>query len=207
MTSEFNGQKMSDYADIDSVQLTQEEKDYYKEHALVTTFGKTDGDTSTGNSNYNVKLNEISKIALPPIASDDKGKVLTVDDSGSLAWAAPGGGARYTPVTITGPTVSDGKITISPANNTMVTVTGLPDEAFDFEIVAPQVAEGEYVDIVIQAQTASSDFAEHPIEATGFANATMGFEFAKTMLAIAGSWTCIHLLGKCILIYGIPGGE
>jgi hypothetical protein len=206
MANEFHGQRMSDYADIDSAQLTQEEKDYYKEHALVTTFGKTDGDASTGNSNYNVKLNEISKNVLPPIASDDKGKVLTVDDSGSLAWAAPGGGARYTPVTIADPTVSDGKITISPANNTMVTVTGLPNESFNFEIVAPQVAEGEYIDIVIQAQTASGDYAEHPIEASGFANVTMYEYGPKTMLSTVGSWTHIVLLGKCMLVYwGIDG--
>ena len=118
-----------------------------------------------------------------------------------------GSGARYTPVTITNPSVSDGKITISPANNTIVTVTGLPDESFNFVIVAPQVDEGEYIDIVIQVQTASDDYAEHPIEATGFANVTMDFEFRKTMLASSGSWTHIRLLGKCILIYGIPGGE
>lgn len=147
-----------------------------------------------------MKLNEISKNALPPIASDDKGKVLTVDDSGSLAWAAPGGGARYIPVTITGPTVSDGKITISPANNTMVTVTGLPRATFNFVIVPPQVAQGEYVDIVIQVQTGSGDYNDHPIEASGFASVTMDDYGGKTNLAKSGYWTQIALLGKCMSI-------
>jgi hypothetical protein len=112
-----------------------------------------------------------------------------------------GSGARYTQVTITNPTVSDGKITISPANNTIVTVTGLPDESFNFEIVAPQVAEGEYIDIVIQAKTASGDNAQHPIEATGFANVTMYEYGPKTMLVSDGSWTHIAILGKCMLVY------
>lgn len=117
-----------------------------------------------------------------------------------------GSGARYTPVTIANPTVSDGKITISPANNTIVTVTGLPYESFNFEIVAPQVAEGEYIDIVIQAQTASEDYdKEHPIEAQGFADVSMNPYNPITMLSSKGAWTCIVLLGKCKLVYSDTG--
>lgn len=79
-----DGKRMSDYTDIDSAQLTEEQKAYYKENALVTTYGKTG--ESTGNSNYNVKLSEISKNPLPPITDGDTGKVLTVGDSESLVW-------------------------------------------------------------------------------------------------------------------------
>ncbi len=87
MASETNGKKMSEYTDIDQAsELTEEQKAYYKEHASVTTYGKIDGDESTGNSNYNVKLSEISKNPLPPIAAGDTGKVLTVGDSDSLVW-------------------------------------------------------------------------------------------------------------------------
>lgn len=117
-----------------------------------------------------------------------------------------GSGARYTPVTIANPTVSDGKITISPANNTIVTVTGLPYESFNFEIVAPQVAEGEYIDIVIQVQTASEDSdKEHPIEVQGFADVSMNPYSPITMLSSSGGWTCIVLLGKCKLVYSDTG--
>lgn len=115
-----------------------------------------------------------------------------------------GSGARYTPVTIANPTVSDGKITISPANNTIVTVTGLPETTFNFVIVPPQVAQGEYVDIVIQVQTGSSDYEAHPIEASGFAAVTMDDYSGKTNLAKMGYWTHIALLGKCMSISSDP---
>ena len=82
MADEIVGQKMSDYTDIDESSLTAGEKAYYKEHAKVTTFGKT-GDNDAVNSNYNVPLSEIAGSALPPYdqsTSSDEGKVLVVND-------------------------------------------------------------------------------------------------------------------------------
>ncbi len=79
MADEIQGQRMSDYTDIDSAQLTSTEKEYYKANARVTTFGKVDGEASTPNSNYNIPLSEIAGEALPPIESGDAHKVLTVN--------------------------------------------------------------------------------------------------------------------------------
>lgn len=170
--------KISDYGNYETGK-TQSEVETFKETGVLPVSGKyTDNGTMT---TKNVKLSDL---------------------------VGGGGGARYTPVTIANPTVSDGKITISPANNTIVTVTGLPDESFNFEIVAPQVADGEYIDIVIQAQTASGDYAEHPIEVQGFAPVTMDDVGVKTTLVSDGSWTHIALLGKCILVYWeVAGGS
>lgn len=89
MADEIVGQRMSDYTDIDESSLTAGEKAYYKEHAKVTTFGKT-GDNDASNSNYNVPLSEITGSVLPEVGTDaHRGDVLTVNNSDEVVWATP----------------------------------------------------------------------------------------------------------------------
>ena len=92
MSDTISGQKMSEYTDIDNAQLSSEAKTYYKEHARVTTFGKTD-DLDVANSNYNVPLSEITGSVLPEVGTDaHRGDVLTVNNSDEIVWATPSSG-------------------------------------------------------------------------------------------------------------------
>ena len=89
MAGEIVGQKMSEYTDIDESSLSAGEKAYYKEHAKITTFGKT-GDNDAVNSNYNVPLSEITGSVLPEVGTDaHRGDVLTVSNSDEIVWATP----------------------------------------------------------------------------------------------------------------------
>ena len=91
---------MSDYTDIDASSLSAGEKAYYKEHAKITTFGKT-GDNDAVNSNYNVPLSEIAGSALPPYdqsTSSDEGKVLVVKDMAASWKQYPNSDNYNTPI-------------------------------------------------------------------------------------------------------------
>ena len=107
---------------------------------------------------------------------------------------------RLTPVSITDAIVSDGNLTISPANHTLVTVTNLPNTSYNFVISAPQISQDDYIDIVIQVQTNSSDSTYHTIVASGFANVTMDDYGGKSNLEPKGRYTLIHLIGHCMTI-------
>lgn len=101
MAETVAGKKMSAYTNIDDdPELTEEQKEYYKNNAVVTSFGQISCSDNTL-YNYNVHIPHAPNFPELPSDSDDKTYILSVkngvfswiDDTGSGSGSGSGSNA------------------------------------------------------------------------------------------------------------------
>jgi hypothetical protein len=77
--------KMSEYTNVDvATELNDDQKKYYKDHAVVTSLGKTSSSDNTLH-NYNVHIPNVPDFPTLPTDSDEKTYVLAFKN-GSIIW-------------------------------------------------------------------------------------------------------------------------
>lgn len=158
--------------------------------------------------------NPIRSVPSPGV-NEHRGEVLTVSNSDEVVWApaSGGGGGGYTPVTITPEqsAVSGSTLIVNLQNHTLVTLdlsnidptAGGQYSIEEISLIAPEVASGDYTDIIVQIKPYNDTDGIKPIAYVMESGepvklvptAFMGNSYAKDI------WICVHIIGRMYIRY------